>query len=67
MEIMISRNPCRNPETVELTKEDIRTIVSRFSCSIFRLEQSEDYPDKSRDKAILEKLILIKWKINQED
>ncbi len=66
MEIMVSRNAHNNPQTVNITKEDIQTIVSHFSYSIFQLEQSGDYPERSRDKAILEKLLLIQWKINIE-
>ena len=41
----------------KLTHEDLTTIISRFSSSMYKLETSGDYPEKQRDQLLLRKLI----------
>jgi len=50
-----------------LTKEDLATLISRFSSSIYRLEQTGDYPEKERDKGLLKKLITMQFESERRE
>lgn len=42
--------------TINLTKDQAYTIMSRFKTSMWKLEASGDYPEKADDKEIADKL-----------
>lgn len=48
-------------EAPELTIDDLDILISRFTCSIFALEISRDYPEHTRDKKLLRKLTDMKF------
>lgn len=50
-----------------LNRDEIVTVISRFRSSIYRLEQTGDYPEKVSDRRILRKLIDMAFFISRED
>ena len=48
-------------QKIELTHSELTTIVSVFQGSMYKLEESGDYPEKGTDKIILRKLIDMKY------
>lgn len=45
---------------IQLSLNELTTLVSRFQSSVYILEQSKDYPEKRSDGNILRKLINMK-------